>query len=268
MKEENKNSSNQQSNWQKYAKKRWFYPAVYLVVAALVITVAFWMQGEQQAEVDTGDYDFSDYVQYPGDEDATPVTNTTEMVGWPVSDPSVVQVFTPFYDPNSSEAEQEAAIVVYNNLYIPNQGIDLVAENGEVFDVVAAMSGTVTRVEKDDKLLGMIIEITHENNVVTHYHSLSDVRVTQGESVKQGMLIGTAGRNLYNQEAGNHVHFELRYVNGDTVTALNPIDYFNQPITSVPQKGGEEEKPEQGEEDEHNQPEEDAENNEDPNSTT
>jgi stage II sporulation protein Q len=273
MKEENKNSSNQQSNWQKYAKKRWFYPTVYIVVAALVITVAFWMQGDQQAKIESGEYDLDQYVKYPSDEDygVTPVTNTTELVGWPVTDSSVVTVFTPFYDPQGTEQEQEAAIVVYNNIYYQNKGIDLVMQNGEAFDVVAAMSGTVTRVDNDPQL-GFVIEIEHDNNIVTHYHSLSTANVAAGDVVTKGMLLGKAGQNVYNQEAGNHVHFEIRYNDGSHMVAVNPIDYFNQPITSIPKKKSDEEDGDNGNENgdqEGNQQEnENPEDNDTPNSTT
>jgi stage II sporulation protein Q len=268
MKEEKNNSSNQQSSWQKYAKKRWFYPTVYIVVAALVITVAFWMQGEQQANIDSGEYDLDQYVKYPTDKDATPVTNTTEMVGWPVVDSGAVSVFTPYYDPRASEQEQEAAIVVYNNMYIPNKGIDLVRNDGETFDVVAAMRGTVTRAEKHP-LLGFIVEIEHDNNVMTHYHSLADLRVEAGQTVNKGMLLGTAGRNVYNQDAGVHVHFELRYDNGDAVVTVNPIEYFNQPITSVPKKKEDDKKGEDnGDNEDNHQIDENPENNDGANSTT
>jgi stage II sporulation protein Q len=273
MKEENKNSSNQQSGWQKYAKKRWFYPTVYIVVAALVISIAFWMQGEQQANVDSGKYDLDQYVKYPSDEGAdndgsVPVTNTTEMVGWPVVDSSAVTIFTPFYDPRASESEQEAAIVVYNNIYYQNKGIDIVMQDGEPFNVVAAMSGTVTRVD-EDMHMGYVIEIEHANGVMTHYHSLASATVSVGDSVNQGMLLGTAGRNVYNKDAGNHVHFEIRYDNDGVLTAVNPIDYFNQPISSIPKKkeddgSGDEE----GDQEENQQEEENPEDNDTPNSTT
>ncbi|OZM56380.1 hypothetical protein CIB95_11430 [Lottiidibacillus patelloidae] len=275
MKEENKHSSNQQG-WQKYAKKRWFYPTVYIVVAALVISIAFWMQGEQQANIDSGEYNLDQYVKYPSDDrdndGSVPVTNTTEMVGWPVVDSSAATIFTPFYDPRASESEQEAAIVVYNNIYYQNKGIDLVMQNGEAFDVIAAMSGTVTRVDKDDHM-GYVVEIEHANNVMTHYHSLADARVAVGDTVSQGMILGTAGRSVYNQDAGIHVHFEIRYDNNGVMTAVNPIDYFNQPITSIPKKkedngNGEDEGDQDGDQEENHQEEENPEDNDTPNSTT
>ena len=44
--------------------------------------------------------------------------------------------------------DQEAAIVVYQNQYHPNTGIDIAVKDSEAFDVMAALSGTVTRFKK------------------------------------------------------------------------------------------------------------------------
>jgi stage II sporulation protein Q len=261
--EEKKHSSNQQPSW---LKKRWLYPTVYIAVAALIITAALWMQGNQQA-VDEEDYSFDDYVQYPKQPDVTegqPVNNATEMVNWPVLEMEDVTVMVPFYDPQASEEEQEAAIVVYNNMYFPNEGIDLVTENGEAFDVVAAMSGKVVRAEKDP-LLGFVVEIEHDNNLITHYNSLADLRVAVDEEVKQGQLLGVAGRNVYNQEAGVHLHFELRHNNGEHVVAMNPINYFNQPITSVP--GEKDDKKDDGDKDKEDKKEEEDQSHSDDDGT-
>ena len=37
-----------------------------------------------------------------------------------------------------TEAEQEKALVFYNNTYSPNKGIDIAAKNGKEFNVAAA----------------------------------------------------------------------------------------------------------------------------------
>ncbi|MDY0409474.1 hypothetical protein [Paracerasibacillus soli] len=42
MKEENKGTP--QNKWSRIYRKRWFFPAVYLVVAALLLTAVIWFQ--------------------------------------------------------------------------------------------------------------------------------------------------------------------------------------------------------------------------------
>ena len=101
----------------------------------------------------------------------------------------------------------------------------------------ASLSGTVIKAEKDE-LLGYVVEMNHDNGVVTHYHSLENLAVEEGDAVKQGEILGRAGRNLYNTEAGVHVHFEIRQ-NGIPV---NPTNLFEQPIDSIGDALNEEEK--------------------------
>ncbi|TXK88216.1 M23 family metallopeptidase, partial [Parageobacillus sp. SY1] len=144
-------------------------------------------------------------------------------------------------DYHASKEEQEAALVFYDNTYHPNRGIDIVRKDGKAFDVTASLSGTVTKAEKDP-ILGHVVEIEHENGIVTVYQSLADVKVKAGDTVKQGQVIGKAGQSQFNQEAGIHAHFEIRKDN----KPVNPIDYIDQPFTALTeQKAGNENATEQ-----------------------
>ncbi|MCY9412288.1 M23 family metallopeptidase, partial [Bacillus haynesii] len=51
----------------------------------------------------------------------------------------------------------------------------------------------------------------------------------QGDKIEQNQVIGKAGKNLYNEEGGNHVHFEIRK---DGV-ALNPLNFMDKPVSSI-----------------------------------
>lgn len=237
MKEENQSSklTKMKTNLQKLMKKRWALPAVYLGLAALVLTAAMWLQSTEP-ELATGDPngDQSEIQDRNANidqnyEDALPVLKNSETIKMPVANEADVKVVGSFFDFNSTEEEQQEALVFYDNTYRQNKGIDLAMESGETFDVAAALSGTVVKAEKD-ALFGNVIHIEHENDVVTVYESLESLKVEVGQSIKQGDVIGQAGRNLYNQNAAIHVHFEIR----QDGTAVNPIDYFNQPITSLP----------------------------------
>ncbi|GAE33648.1 M23 family metallopeptidase [Halalkalibacter akibai] len=233
--EENKRSSKSEENSlnvKSLMRKRWLLPAVYLVAAAGVLSAVFIMQGQDESAAPPESVEVTDPSQagnlYPQGEEAVPVTASSEVVKMPVVNDEEITVVGYFYDVNGTPEEQQEALVYYNNTYFPNKGMDFAHVDGESFEAAAALSGTVVKAEKD-ALLGYVVEISHENGVVTHYHSLETVEVEEGATVQQGDILGRAGRNSYNTDAGIHVHFEIRQ---DGV-AVNPNDVFQQPIDSV-----------------------------------
>lgn len=227
------------ANLQKLMKKRWVLPAVYLGLAALVLSTFIYLQGTSNTAQD--DTNVDPEVENPNSdidvnsEDALPVTTVNEVFKMPVVNEKDVKVVGQFYDFEATEEEQQAALVFYDNTYFQNKGIDLATEAGEAFDVVAALSGTVVKAEKD-ALFGNVVHIEHDNNVLTVYQSLENLKVEEGQPVKQGDTIGQAGRNLYNKDAGVHVHFEIRHDG----TPVNPKDVFNQSASSLKSQEAEE----------------------------
>ncbi len=114
---------------------------------------------------------------------------------------------------------QKESIVVYDNTYMPNTGVDFVSE--EEFDVVSIMNGTVIDI-KEDEMLGKIVEIRHDNNIISSYGALSSINVQKGETISQGTKIGRSGTSKLNESLGNHLHFEI-YQNGVNVDPLKVI---------------------------------------------
>ncbi len=213
------------SKFQKLLRKRWFYPALYLGVAAIVIASVLWMQtGTKVADNDR------DETAHNYDEEAVPTAQQQEVFVEPVLAKDV-EVKTPFYDAEASAEDQESALVFYNNKYHQNQGINYALKSGEAFDVTASLSGTVTKAEKD-ALLGHVVELKHSNGVTTVYHSLANLNVKEGDKVEQGDVLGEAGKSSFNKDAGIHAHFEIRK---DGV-AVNPLDYFGKSATSIPDR--------------------------------
>ncbi|MBO1511940.1 M23 family metallopeptidase [Metabacillus bambusae] len=227
MREEEKKRTSQNTKFQQFFRKRWVFPAIYLMSAAVILTAVLWYQSisnnvaEDLQTPDQGENAMND-------PEAVEVNALKENVKMPALDPDAVSVVKKFYDPNASTEEQEAALVSYNNSYRMNKGIDIASEDQKQFDVVASLSGTVTKATKDP-ILGYVVEIEHENDVVTVYQSLAEANVQAGDKVEQNELIGKAGKNLYNEEDGIHLHFEIRQ-NG---TAINPLTYMDKPVTSI-----------------------------------
>jgi stage II sporulation protein Q len=242
MREEENKRSSQGSSVKRFFKKRWVFPAIYIASAAIILTGVLWFQSSNSTK-DKFDYEATDVTDKKNETPAIEVNAALENIKMPVEKPMDAVVKMEFYDFNASDEEQQAALVFFNNQYVPNTGVDLAAKDGEAFAVFASISGTVTRVE-EDATLGNVIEIEHGKGIVTQYSSVKDVKVKVGDKVKQGQELAMAGQSLFNEEAGTHVHFEIRK---DGV-AVNPTSYFNksisvlQEVTPADETNGSEEK--------------------------
>jgi stage II sporulation protein Q len=235
MREEEKKHTSQKSSVQKFFKKRWVFPAVYLASAAIIITAILWYQASGNDVAEENQYGFDQPTDNEFDNPAMEVNRSLENFVMPLENPDTAVIEKQFYDVDASAEEQAAALVVYNNSYQPNQGIDI-SMDGKEFDVQASMSGTVTKV-LEDELLGNVIEIEHDKGIVTLYQSVKDFKVKEGDTVKQGQTIAKAGKSTLNKDAGIHVHFEIRK---DDV-AVNPLDYVNKSLATLQEASLEEE---------------------------
>ncbi|MGM8364795.1 peptidoglycan DD-metalloendopeptidase family protein [Virgibacillus sp. W0181] len=228
MKEEQNGAS--KNKFRRIFRKKWFFPALYLTIAALLLTVVVWYQNvdnqipDEVEENETADGIGTD----PYNEDAEAVMDQQEVIKMPVKNEEQAEIVTKFYDYNADEKDQESGLILYNNRYYQSTGIDIASAEGEPFDVIASLSGTITEV-KEDPLLGNVVVISHENDVDTYYASLGEVDVKANDKIKQGDKIGTAGKNLFGQDSGTHVQFEIR----KNDMQVNPEDFFNQPLSKL-----------------------------------
>jgi len=206
--------------------KKWVFPATYMAAAAIILALMWVYQDstttttvdEEQMNLDvTGDV-----AGETAEPDAVAVTAEAETLGWPVQDVTSLQMIMGYFDVNNTSEDNQAAMVEYGDTFTPHYGIDLASENNESFDVLAAMSGTVTRVEQVP-VVGHLIEITHENGLSTVYQSVEQVQVAQGDQVAKGQVIAKSGRNELEKDLGNHVHFEV-WENNQPVNPENYID--------------------------------------------
>ncbi|ASF41545.1 stage II sporulation protein SpoIIQ [Halobacillus halophilus] len=239
MREEGKKSVTK-LKFKRLMRKKWLYPALYLSVAALVLVGVFWYQqsGKEvenqlanQSETEVQD----EFTTQDSGEASVPVMEQNENLQMPVVDEEAASIVTKFYDYNASQEDQESALVLYNNKYYQSEGVDITREDGEAFEVTAALSGTVTEV-KEDPLYGNVIEITHDEDVSTVYASLADIKVQAGSEVTQGDVLGSAGQNSFGQASGVHVHFELR----NEGQPVNPESFFGQPSSKISEEVKEE----------------------------
>lgn len=222
-----KETNTTSSVWKSIIKKKWFFPAIYLAAAALILAFIAWYQspGDYALDVEELGYDsIGQEGQFGFDEDVPVAGEATEAMQWPIADEDEqVKVVVGYFDDQASTEEQEQSMIEYDQAYHPSRGLNLAREDGETFEVLASLSGTITSVHKDP-LVGNVIEIAHEDELVTIYQSLEDIQVAEGDQIEKGELIGYAGRSVFRKDLGKHVHFEVR----DNDQIVNPNDYLSE----------------------------------------
>jgi len=220
------------SGWKRLFAKRWVSPAIFMAAAAIIVTLMWIYQGTDPSEKTSLPSDPTEVSQEGSDPasvegktepDPADIAVGGEMMMWPVADIMALQVDTPFYDTKATSAEKEAALIQVDNTFMPHMGIDLAHPNGQTFDVMAAMSGKVTHVQKHPTN-GATVEISHGNGLVTVYQSLTNVQVEVGTELEQGAVFASAGRNELESDLGVHLHFEAR-LNGENI---NPSSYIEK----------------------------------------
>lgn len=151
-----------------------------------------------------------------------PVINTSNKIDNPYSNPNV-KVGKTYYDYKGTEESQEKSLIIYDDTYMQNSGVDFVCE--DIFDVLSIIDGEVISVN-DDETLGKVVKVQHSNGYLSVYQGLSEISVKKGDKVVQGQLLGKSGKNKIDEELGNHLHFEL-YINN---VMQNPMNYLNKSI--------------------------------------
>lgn len=102
-------------------------------------------------------------------------------------------------------------------------GIDVPAPKGT--KVLAAKSGTVLTSAYNAGGYGHYVVVRHSSGNTTLYAHLSSRSVKEGDSVKQGDVVGLVGST--GRSTGNHLHYEIRVNNEriDPVTKYKGLTY-------------------------------------------
>lgn len=195
--------------------KSLFVPTIYLLmIFALTISLYFAKEAYM-------DYNLSNekitYVSSGIFNRSIPVINIEENITAPYSNQDV-KIARYFYNADDSIEQQEKSLVFYEDVYMPNTGIDY--NHTESFDVLSIYSGTVIDV-KDNELMGKTVEIRHNNELISVYQGLDNIEVSKGDIIALGQKIGTSGTNKLNTK-GNNLHLEI-YKNGEVIDPLKCI---------------------------------------------
>ena len=96
-------------------------------------------------------------------------------------------------------------------------GIDFRASVG--LPVRATGAGTVSRAGWNGGY-GRMVEIDHGNGLTTRFAHLSEIKVSDGQTVEAGQLLGLAGSS--GRSTGPHIHYEIRR----NEKPLNPVKFL------------------------------------------
>lgn len=206
-------------------KKRKLKPAVKntLIICGCVLVFAVIVKGLfsnsgvtfEDEFVYVNDYIFDNYY---------PVVNQEEKLLKPYSSDKVT-ISKYYYEKDDTEDKQQQSIIYYDGIYMPNSGIEYLSE--ESFDVLASLSGTVINVS-NDALLGNTIEVKSSNEITILYQSLNNVAVKKGDTISQGQIIATSGKNSLSK-IENNLHFEI-YKSG---SLINPEKVFDKSLKEI-----------------------------------
>lgn len=113
-----------------------------------------------------------------------------------------------YYDFEADPKNQESAIILYENTYMQNSGVDYICD--KEFDVISILKGVVKKIEKDD-ILGNIIKIEHDKDIYSIYQGVDNISVKEGDIVEQGHVLATSGTSQINSNFNTSLHFEIYY---------------------------------------------------------
>lgn len=158
-------------------------------------------------------------------EERVPVVSDEVKITRPYIDEKVV-VSKNFYDYLAESKEQEESLIYYEGTYMPSSGVSY--SNGDKFDVVAILDGTVKSV-KEDTTLGNVITIEHESGITSIYQSVGEITIKANDTVTKGQVIAKSSVSNISTDLGNHLYFEL-IIDG---ICVDPENYYDKSINEI-----------------------------------
>lgn len=187
------------------SKRKLIVPSIYVLSILLIIGSIFLLVSSVSNYLrESVDYNYSINNVF---EDTIPVVGSNTLIIKPYLSEEV-SIGKYFYDFEGEQTEQEKSLVYYENTYMQNSGVDYVSNNP--FDVLAILDGEVISSEADETL-GNIIQLKHENDLISIYQGIEEVTLKKGDKVNQGQILGTSGTSKVNPEYNTSLHFEVYY---------------------------------------------------------
>ncbi|MBD2412590.1 peptidase [Nostoc calcicola FACHB-389] len=106
-----------------------------------------------------------------------------------------------------------------------HSGVDLLAPVGT--DVLAIAPGTVAFANEQGSY-GKLVIINHSGGLQSRYAQLDSIKVSVGQQVKKGDLLGTVGTSGTPSASQPHLHFEIRSSSSLGWVAQDPKSYLKK----------------------------------------
>ena len=191
---------------------------IFIFVFTYIYTSNINLDNQEEVTKVSNEYE----VEY---EENIPVVKEETVINRPYKDENV-KILKNFYNFQDDEQTQENSIIYYESTYMQNSSV---AYGGvDSFDVISILDGKVIKVTQDD-LVGNVIEIEHENNIISVYQSVDNIKVKVNDQVKQGDVIATSGTSIINKDLNSHLLFEL-VVNNEI---SNPENFFGKKLSEI-----------------------------------
>jgi stage II sporulation protein Q len=190
-----------------------------VIISILFITLATINKTEDKKIIFDDNYVFvNDSIIH----DALPTLSEEDVIIKPFQSDKV-SVYKKFYD---GENNKENSIIYYKDTYMQNSGI--LYNSDEEYTIVSVLDGEVIELKKDD-VMGYVVEVKHNNNLISTYQGLKSVNVKKGEKITQNTIIGKSGEITLDVNLKNSLLFELikdgKYI--------NPELYFNRKVSEI-----------------------------------
>ena len=213
-------------------------PVTFALIALLGVTTAFaWIQitgtGTQEVYVPVVAPDPDEMRPVFNPIDEIPVVARPEVFIAPI-ETSHFNVTTTFFDETSEDATVLASNIFFfqvgNGKFSHlSQGASFACGDGNVVNVIAPLSGTISSIDDSDPVLGTIVTIDHKEGIQTVLTGVYNVTVTTGDDVEQGQALGVTGISRLEPDSGNVVHLEVvqsgRYIDPESVIGRTISDF-------------------------------------------
>ena len=198
-------------------------PTFYIgIIAVMVLCATLVVSGVKTYLTNREEMKFT--IDNVFDEDTTPVVKTeTNTIVKPYIAESV-KVGRYFYDFESDEKKQENSLILYEDTYMQNNGVDYV--DNKNFDVVAILDGEVISIE-DSEVYGKVVTIKHNDNLKSVYSNVDGVLVSVGYKVHQGEIFAMSAKPKLKSDYESMLHFEVFYKE----SAIDPENMYTLSVS-------------------------------------
>lgn len=198
-------------------------PTFYIgIIAVMVLCATLVVSGVKTYLTNREEMKFT--IDNVFDEDTTPVVKTeTNTIVKPYIAESV-KVGRYFYDFESDEKKQENSLILYEDTYMQNNGVDYV--DSKNFDVVAILDGEVISIE-DSEVYGKVVTIKHNDNLKSVYSNIDGVLVSVGYKVHQGEIFAMSAKPKLQSDYESMLHFEVYYKE----SAIDPENMYTLSVS-------------------------------------